>query len=495
MPVFPSARPRAVAPLFALLLGITAAGCAINPATGRNQLMLVSEEQGIAMGRQADAAVIATIGLYPDEAWQTYIQQFGERLAATSERPELPWTFRVVDDAAVNAFALPGGFVYVTRGLLAHLTSEAELASVVGHEIGHITARHSAAEMSKQQLIGAGLAIGSIASEQVAKYAGTASQALGILYLKYSRDDENQADELGLRYMGHANFDPREMPPVFVMLDRMSASQGGGRLPEWLATHPSPGNRIEAITQQIAALPQDFSGTAVNRDSYLRRLDGLMFGANPREGYFQGSLFLHPDMRFQLTFPDGWATQNGKQAVIAVSPGQDAVVELSPGQGTSAAGAVRAFLAQDGITAGALSQATLGGLPTVSAPFRAATQDGALEGMVLAVEYRGSVFQLVGYATEAAWAGNQTAVRRTLGSFEPLTDPAALNAQPQRVEILTLDRRTTIAILAGQRSSPVSAERLSIMNQVDLQAPLASGQLVKWVIGPAQPGSGDGPDR
>jgi len=125
---------------------LAAAGCAINPATGKNQLMLVSEDQGIAMGRQADTAIIATIGLYPDAAWQTYIQQFGERLAATSERPDLPWTFRVVDDPAVNAFAVPGGFVYVTRGLLTHITSQAELASVVGHEIGHITARRSSAD-------------------------------------------------------------------------------------------------------------------------------------------------------------------------------------------------------------------------------------------------------------------------------------------------------------------------------------------------------------
>lgn len=488
MPVFMNLRSRIVAPLFALLAGVVATGCAINPATGRNQLMLVSEDQGIAMGRQADTAIIATIGLYPDEAWQSYIQQFGERLAATSERPDLPWTFRVVDDAAVNAFAVPGGFVYVTRGLLAHLTSEAELASVVGHEIGHITARHSAAEMSKQQLIGAGLAIGSIASEQVAKYAGTASQALGILYLKYSRDDESQADELGLRYMGRANFDPREMPAVFVMLDRMSASEGGGRLPEWLATHPSPGNRIEAINGQIAALPQDFSGTAVNGDSYLRRVDGLMYGANPREGYFQGGRFLHPDMRFQVTFPEGWATQNGKQAVVAVSPGQDAVVELSSGQGTSAAAAARTFLAQDGITAGASSQETLGGLPTVSAPFGAATENGALKGMVLFVEYSGSVFQIVGYAAEAAWAGNQAAVQRSLRSFEPLTDPAALNVQPQRIEILKLDQRSTIQMLAGQRSSPASAETLAIMNQVEVQTPLASGRLVKWVVGAAQPG-------
>jgi len=488
MPSLMYARSRIVAPIFALLAVVVATGCAINPATGENQLMFISEEQGVAMGRQADTEVIATIGLYPNEAWQSYIQQFGERLAATSERPDLPWTFRVVDDPAVNAFAIPGGFVYVTRGLLAHLTSEAELASVVGHEIGHITARHSAARMSKQQLLGAGLVIGSIASEQVARYAGAADQALGILYLKYSRDDETQADELGLRYLSRANFDPREMAPVFVMLDRMSASQGGGRLPEWLATHPSPANRVEAINQQIAASSQDFSGTTVNADSFLRRVDGMMYGANPREGYFQGRRFLHPDMRFQLTFPDGWATQNGKQAVVGVSPGEDAVVELSAGQGASAAVAARAFLAQDGITAGAASQATLGGLATVSAPFTAATQNGALRGTVLFVEYRGSVFQLVGYAPEAAWAGNRAAVEASIRSFEPLTDATALNVQPQRIEVLTLDRRTTIQMLASQRASPASPETLSIMNQVDVQTPLAAGRLVKWVVGQALPG-------
>jgi predicted Zn-dependent protease len=446
--------------------------------------MLVSEEQGIAMGRQADTAIIAAVGLYPDAAWQSYIQQFGERLAVTSERPGLPWTFRVVDDPAVNAFAVPGGFVYVTRGLLAHLTSEAELASVVGHEIGHITARHTAAEMSKQQLIGATLVLGSLASPQVAKYAGTASQALGVLYLKYSRDDENQADELGLRYMGRANYDPREMPEVFRMLERMSAAGGGGQLPEWLATHPSPGNRVASTTQLITALPQDFSATVVNRDLYLRRLDGQMFGANPREGYFEGSRFLHPEMRFQLAFPEGWATHNGRQADIAVRPGQDAVVELSSSPGAGAEAAAGAFLSQEGIQAGSTSRATQYGLTTVSAPFSAETADGLLRGTVLFVEHGGAVFGLVGYAPDARWPTYKAAVEQALESFQPLTDPAALNRQPQRLQIMKLDRRTTLEALARERQSPTSPATLALINQVDLQTQLEAGRLVKWVIGP-----------
>jgi len=471
---------RAILPL---VVGLTASDCAVNPATGSNELMLVSEAQEIEMGRQADAAVAQSIGLYADAGWQRYIQQFGARIAATSERPNLPWTFRVVDDAAVNAFAVPGGFVYVTRGLLAHLTSEAELASVVGHEIGHVTARHTAAAMSKQQLIGLGLAVGSMANKQVAKYAGAANQALGILYLKFSRDNESQADQLGLRYMRRAGYDPRQMPEVFVMLDRLGAAEGGSRLPTWLETHPSPANRVAAINRQIAALPQDFSGTSVNRDSYQRLLDGLVFGINPRQGYFTGSQFYHPDLRFQIAFPQGWALNNGAQAVVAVSPAKDAAIELAQAAEPSADAAARAFLSQQGITSGSSARVTLnGGLSGVSAPFAAAADGGALRGTVLFVEYGGAVYGIVAYAPEARWANYQAAAEGSERSFRSLTDPAALNVQPDHVDIVTLNGGTTIEQMARVRTSPVAASLLALINQVGLQTPFASGRLVKWVI-------------
>jgi predicted Zn-dependent protease len=473
----------------ALFAAIATSGCAVNPATGKNQLMLVSEDQEIAMGRQADSAVVTTIGLYADPVWQRYIQQFGARIAATSERPNLPWTFRVVDDPAINAFAIPGGFVYVTRGLLAHLTSEAQLASVVGHEIGHVTARHTAAAMSQQQLIGLGLAAGSMASSQVAKYAGTANQALGILYLKFSRDNESQADQLGLRYMRRASYDPREMPGVFVMLDREGKAAGSaGRLPTWLETHPSPANRVAAISAQIAALPQDFSGTSVNRDAYERLLDGLVYGNNPRQGFFTGSQFSHPDLRFRITFPDGWTTHNGAQAVVAVSSQGDAAIELAQASEPSADAAARAFLAQQGITSGSSARLSLtGGLAAVSAPFVAATESGTLRGTALFVEYGGAVYGIVGYAPEARWSSYQGMAESAERSFQRLTDPAALNVQPQHMDIVTLVRATTIAQLARERASPAAATTLALINQVEVDTPFASGRLVKWVIGLAPP--------
>jgi predicted Zn-dependent protease len=472
--------------VFLLVAGAAVAGCARNPATGQNELMLVSESQEIAMGRQADSQVVVSIGLYPDPSLQSYVQGLGQKLAATSERPKLPWTFRVVDDPAVNAFAIPGGFVYVTRGILAHMTNEAELATVMGHEIGHVTARHTAHQMSREQLAGLGLAIGSIASSQIAKYAGVASQALGVLFLKFSRDNENQADELGVRYSSRANYDSRQMIEVMKVLDKITA-QSGSRLPEWLATHPNPGNRIEHINAVIAQTKADLTGAVVNRDGFERRLDGMIFGMNPREGFFRGSEFFHPDLRFRITFPNGWQTFNAKSAVAAQSPQQDAIIELTLAQGSNADQAARSFLSTQGVQAGTLTRANINGLPASQAPFAASTQSGTLRGTAVFVEYGNNVFQLLAYAPEASWPARQSEAQRAVASFGPLNDPAILSVQPQHVSLITLDRRTTIAELARQRPAPVSVAMLALINQVDENTPLEPGRIVKWVVGQPLP--------
>jgi predicted Zn-dependent protease len=273
------------------------------------------------------------------------------------------------------------------------------------------------------------------------------------------------------------------MPEVFRLLDRLSTTEGGSRLPTWLETHPSPANRVAAINRQIAALPQDFSGTSVNRDSYERLLDGIVFGLNPRQGFFTGSQFFHPDLRFRVTFPDGWTTNNGAQAVVAVSPQGDAVVELAQASEPSADAAARAFLSQQGLTSGSSARVSLtGGLPGITAPFAVATDDGTLRGRVLFVEYGGAVYGMVAYAPEARWPTYQGVAERAQLSFQRLTDPAALNVQPHHVDIVTLARSTTIGQMATERSSPVGAATLALINQVELQTLFASGRLVKWVI-------------
>src|SRR2546428_6444099 len=216
------------------------------------------------------------------------------------------------------------------------------------------------------------------------------------------------------------------MPPVLETLTRVSQAQGGGRVPEWLATHPTRESRRGRIGQQTRPLPQDFSGAAVNRDTYLRRLDGLVFGNDPREGYFKENQFFHPDLRFRVTFPEGWTTNNGKQAVIAVSPQQDAMVEVSVAKEPTADAAARAFLAQQGLTSGYPVRTSVGGLPAVTAGFAAATDNGTLRGTVLFVEHGGAVYRLVGYATDARWPRVQVTVEPAVQSFARRTGPAPL---------------------------------------------------------------------
>ena len=456
--------------------------CATNPATGKKQLMLVSEAQEIAMGKEADQEAVAAYGLYPDTKVQAYVNALGQRLAAASERPSLPWSFKVVDDPAVNAFALPGGYIYVTRGIMTHLRSEAELVAVLGHEIGHVTGRHSASQMSKQQLAMGGLIVGMAVKPELQRFGGLAQQALGLLFLKFGRDDENQADELGLRYMTREAYDPREMLEVFGVLDGVTRAEGGGgRMPDWLSTHPSPGNRLTRIQGQIATTGA--SGTVVNRPQYLRRLDGMVFGENPREGFFRENAFYHPDLRFQLAFPRGFKTQNQKQAVVGVSEAQDAMIALTLAAGTSPAEAARQFLSQEGIQAGRSGRDTIGGLPAYTAFFEAATEEGVLRGEVSFVSHDGKIYRILGYTPAARFSAYQNAFDAALGSFARLTDSRYLGVQPKRIDLVNLDRQMALPEFARAYPSTVELATIGLINGVGANQMLSGGELAKRVVG------------
>jgi predicted Zn-dependent protease len=456
--------------------------CATNPATGKRQLMLVSEAQEIAMGKAADQEVAAAYGLYPDPKVQAYVETLGKRLAAASERPDLPWSFKVVDDAAVNAFALPGGYIYVTRGILTHLSSEAELVAVLGHEIGHVTARHSASQMSQQQLAMGGLVLGMVVKPELQRFGELAQQSLGLLFLKFGRDDENQADELGLRYMTRVGYDPGAMLEVFDVLDGVTRAEGGGaRMPDWLSTHPSPENRLARIQARIAATGA--SGTVVHRPEYLRHLDGMVFGENPREGFFQANAFYHPDLRFQLTFPRGFQARNQRQAVVGVSEAQDALVALTLAAAASPDEAARQFSAQPGVTAGRAGQSTIGGLTAYTAFFEASTEQGVLRGQVAFVSYEGRMYRVLGYAPSVRFPTYQDAFDASIRSFRPLTDARYLGVQPRRIALVSPSRDMTLPEFSRTYPSTVAPETIGLINGIAADQPFARGALAKRVIG------------
>jgi predicted Zn-dependent protease len=481
-------RRGAVSGCLAALLVL--AGCSTNPATGKSQVALISEQQEIAMGKEADQQIQQQLGLYPDQELQAYVNRVGQKLAADSERPNLPWTFRVVDDPVVNAFALPGGFIYVTRGLLTHLTSEAELASVIGHEIGHVTARHSVSQMSKAQLAQIGLIAGMILKPELAQqYGGLAQQGLQLMFLKYGRDDERQADGLGLRYLNRENYDPREMPPVFATLQRVSAQQqrqqggGQGRLPNWLSTHPSEEERIRTISGEVAKIGGDFSNRTINREGYMKALDNVVFGQNPREGYFVGNTFIQPELGIQIRFPEGWKGNNQKDAVGAMSPNQDAVVVMTlSGQG-SPQQAAQQFFSQQGVQAGQTFRTDLGGLPAVARSFGVQTQQGELQGIAAFVESNNKVYQLLGYTTAQNWRRYGDVISGALGSFERVTDRRALDVQPKRVDVVSITSAMTLDEFARRYPSTVDMETLAIINQADSNTRFPAGAEVKRVVG------------
>jgi predicted Zn-dependent protease len=476
-----------VVPLVALLAGPLAAGCARNPVTGHNELSLVSESQEIEMGKQSAAEVEQTIGFVDNAQLQSYVAGIGKRMASESERPNLPWEFHVVNDASVNAFALPGGFIYVTRGLLGAINDEAELATVVGHEIGHVTARHSVQQISKAQLAQLGLGVGSIVSPTLAQFAGIASQGLGVLFLKYGRDAENQADQLGFRYALGQKYDVREMANVFVTLERTSEAVGAGRLPEWLSTHPNPENRVEHVKAMLDTTPLPQS-LVRNGDAYLQSIRGLVYGNDPRQGFFEGNVFYHPDMRFQIAFPQGWQTQNQPAAVVAVNEAQDAIVQLGLAGTGSPEEAARQFLSQQGVQPGQSSNENINGNPATTSSFRAQTEQGEVEGLVSFVAYGGKTFGIMGYTKLGGLQQYQNAFRETIGSFGPLRNQSALSVQPAKLDLVRVDRQMTLDEFNRQYPSSIPVEELAIINELEgPAAAIPAGRYVKRVVGgPAQ---------
>ena len=451
-------------PLIAVLALNT--GCATNPVTGERQLSLVSEAQEIQMGQEAAQQVEQSIGLVADQALQNYVQRIGAEMAAQSERPELPWTFRVVDDHTPNAFALPGGYIFVTRGLMALMRTEAELAGVIGHEIGHVTAKHSVTMMSRAQITQLGLGLGSILVPQIAQYGQLASAGLQLLFLSYGRDAERQADDLGFKYALQQNYDVREMPNVFAALSRASEAAGQTRLPTWLASHPYPEERIERIQAAIATLSRDLSATNSNISAYMNRIEGMVYGENPRAGFFEGSLFLHPDLRFRIAFPQGWTTQNLAQSVTGVSAQQDAIMQLTLAAGSETQAADQ-FFRQQGIASSQVSRTTINGLSAVTGYFQAQTQDGAVAGVAAFIAYDNRTYQILAYTPAQLLQRYDQLFRSSIGSFDRLTDQRALAVQPDRITIVRPARAMTLSAFNRQYPSRIELAELALINHLE----------------------------
>lgn len=467
----------------AALLAVTAA-CASNPVSGRREVSLISEADEIAMGRQGDAEIRREMGVYNDEELQRYVSGIGEKLAGVSHRPSLPWTFTVLDSPVVNAFALPGGFVYVTRGLLAHLEDESELAGVLGHEVGHVTARHISRNYTRSAGSSIGLLLASIFVPGVAPFQDLASVGLSTLFLKYGREDELESDRLGVEYASKAGWDPSGVPRFLETLSRIDAMSDRG-MPNWLSTHPEPESRV-AKARPIAEKAGEGAHER-NQDEFLRRLDGLAYGDDPSEGVVRGSQFLHPDLRMAVDFPDGWQVTNGTDQVVARLDSEKAIMVMR------AAGEARGASLADGAAKhmrglgfkreqGALEH--YGSLEAYVGSYSGKTRGiGAVRVRAAHVTLGRQVYMLAGVAPEADFATVEPVFDAALQSFRELSGSEAAAIRANRIalyEAKTGDSWQSIAQRPGK--GLVSASRLALMNGFAVNVQPPAGTRLKIVI-------------
>jgi predicted Zn-dependent protease len=478
-----NARIRHITAGAAILLSLSA--CAVNPATGGRMFSLVSEGQEIEMGQQAMLQVDAGMGLYDNPALQAYVDSVGQAMAAVSERPDLPWSFKIADDPVINAFALPGGPVYLARGIMAHFNSEAEMASVLGHEIGHITARHSVEQISRAQLMQIGLVASIVLVPELRPFGDALSGGLGMLFMKFGRDDESQSDELGFRYMTRLGYDPQGAVDMFEILERQRDASGGA-VPEWQSTHPDPGNRVIAAEQRMAS--SQIEGGVVRRDEYVERIDGMMFGQDPAQGFFVEGRFVHPELRLQFRFPEAWDTQNAPTAVLAQSPEQDAVMQLTLGEGSTPEEAANTFFDQQGIERLGARSRTVNGLRAVQGTFRVATEQGTLDGQVLFVKHGDLVYRFMGYTPTSRMGKYAVTFERSLESFAPMNEERWINLAPKRLEIVRVPNEMTAERFFMRFPSTVTLETVRLINGWEHGHVIAAESLVKRVVGEGVPG-------
>jgi len=467
---------------FVLFLIIGLVGCATNPVTGKKELSLISENQELALGKQTDVEIRQQYGVYGDAALNAYVQSVGRSLAPHTHRPHLDYQFAVLDTPVVNAFAVPGGYIYVTRGILALMGSEAELAVVLGHELGHVNARHSVQRMSEMMLVQVGLAVGSALSDTFAEISGLAGVGVQLLFLKYSRDDERQADTLGIEYAREGTYNPGEMVAFFSSLEKLGDVSGGHALPGFLSTHPLTSERIDRVRQMLTEGDRTLE---VKERPYLGRIDGLVYGNDPRQGYVEGQAFYHPELAFSFVVPSGWKVVNTPAQVFISSPDEKAALilqaektgaELPPYAEKRAADIKGSQFVRD-------DQIRVPGLASYHALYRVSQQDGGALSLRLSVIRKGAyIYTFSALASESDFAGFEAPFRQTAQSFTGLTDAAFLGRKPSQIKLVEASGRQALQeIFSGAGVKKDIWPTLAILNGMELGARPPQGKMVKIV--------------
>lgn len=468
------------------------AACETNPATGGSSFTaFMSPQEEMKVGRDEHPKILKEFGgEYPDPKVKAYVTDIGQRLAKNSEMAQLQFTFTVINSDIVNAFALPGGYVYVTRGLLALASSEAELAGVLGHEIGHITARHTAQRYSAA--MAGNLAAGVLGILFGSAVGDVSSLGAGALLAGYSRDQELEADTLGVRYLSRTSYEPAAMSTFLAKLQAdsaLSAELAGqpGKADSFdiMQSHPRTADRVREAVQAARAQNIAVSNPRIGRDEFLATIDGIYWGGDPESGFIRDHEFVHPALRFRFEVPGGFRLFNSRTQVVARGP-NNTYIAFSADARNSGTMPMRDYLQNvwaRGVKLNAVEQIDINGLEAATGVVRANTDAGVMEMRVVAIRSGPTrVFRLLFRAPPAEMASRSEEFRKATYSFRRLTDQEAATLKPLRIRVVSVgagDTQETLAQRMGIRD--VALRRFQVMNGLQPNDRLTPGTRVKII--------------
>jgi predicted Zn-dependent protease len=482
-------------PLLAVvvLLALLGASCAVNPVSGRPELTLVSTEKEKKIGEEEAKKVEEQMGLVDDARLNGYLDALGQRLAKESPRQNITYQFHVVDMAEPNAFALPGGYVYVTRGLLVLANNEDELAGVVGHEIAHVAARHTVQKISKQGPVAAVFGIVSGVTGWIPivgnVVGGVGDLAQSLMFAPYDRSQETEADRVGQDIAAKAGWDPTGLPIFLTTLGReVDLTTKGGHKPSFFDSHPATPDRVAKTTEHAKTLKRaDRPPISASHEEFLARLDGLVVGQDAAHGLITGRTFVHPDLGILIQFPERWELENTPQKVVAVAPDKQAAVVLGAlAKGDDPMEGARALdKATKSNVSGRTRRTTINGLPAAHTQLEA---EGKIGLDVTWIAHDGVIYLVVGLAPRQRFASVQPAFMATASSFRPLTAAERAGVRENRLRLVRARAGETIDALAARTHSAWSKEEIAVANGLAVGATLAEGQVIKMTI--AEPYAG-----
>ena len=465
--------------------------CSTNPATGKRELNLVSEGQEIAIGQQSHPEIIKEFGVYDEKPeLNRLVDRVGKRIAADSQRPNLPWTFTVLDTPMINAMALPGGYVYITRGMLERINSEDELAGVLGHEIAHVTARHAAQQITRTQLAQVGLVLGSIVAgpEATQAYGQFAELGLGLLFQRYSRGQESQADLLGTGYMAQAHFNPIGAERMLMALQRLDKNPTSG-IDRYFQSHPDPAKRVRDVHAKVVELQGMASAGTYeqpDRDAYLRLVDGVITANSTEHMVIRNDTIYDRDHGLVIRAPRGWTPTTAPGVLFAMQPRGNnpssyfvaQEIELNQLQGRSIEDAVRARLQQMGLSyAGSRQSAASTGQRFGIDVWQGQTQAGVVG--VETTQFRHGDHVAVFLFVSPNVSSRNSPLGELLRTME-VSSARARSVNPPRMHIGTVRRGESWSDLARRATgNSGDAEAVANLNGFDLDTAPQAGMTVK----------------